>query len=107
MNLSSAPCTSACQVSADGERRTLQPHLDHAGEAARSEHLSGRGRLAVLGTVPWGLREVIQGIAVAAEGNRVDEAGGQKGEGHAFEEPSELRRHKERESFQCCNELMC
>lgn len=102
--------TSACRVSAaeeaGAEHQTLQPHLDQAGEAARSKHLCSRGRLAVCAAVASGLRKVIQGIAVAAEGNWVDEAGGQKGEGHALEEPSELRRHRQGESFSCCRHLM-
>lgn len=40
------------------------------------------------------LSEVVQGVAVAAERHRVDEASGEQGEGHALEEAPELRRHR-------------
>lgn len=83
---------------ADGEPQTLQPHLHQAREAACSEHLCGGGRLALAVTAAPRLSEVIQGVAVAAEGNRVDEAGGQQRERHALEESSELRKHREGES---------
>lgn len=73
----------------------MQPHLHQAREAACSKHLRGRGRLPLTVSTAPGLSEVRQGVAVAAEGDRVDEAGGQQGERHALEESSELRKHRE------------
>lgn len=73
----------------------LQPHLNQARETACSKHLCGRGPLIARDTDALRLSEVIQGVAVAAERHRVDEAGGEQGERHALEEPSQLRRHRE------------
>lgn len=81
----------------------LQAHLHQAREAACSEHLCSGGRLALAGIAAPRLGEVIQGVAVAAEGNRVDKASCQQRECHALEESSELRKHGEGES----DSLLC
>lgn len=74
--------------SAVGEMSTVSArYLHQAWEAAGGEHVRSRGRFT---PTAMRLSEVIQGIAVGAEDNGVDDAGRQSWKRHALEESVEL-----------------
>lgn len=70
--------------------QSVRSYLHQSCKAASSEDMCGRGRPALTGATVAGATEEVQGSAVRAKGNGIDEASGKQWKGHAFEKSTEL-----------------